>query len=158
MRLPSYDYSQAGAYFVTICTKDRIRFFGLVIKTDAPAAINSKSTQNIELSYYGKVAEKYMSGVKGLEKYIIMPDHEHMLILFSSELVHSKEGEATAPEINLKSIIRSYKTLVTKECNREIWQRGYHEHIIRNQQDFNDCWEYIEHNPESWLIKHAYKD
>ena len=61
---------------------------------------------------------------------------------------------ALAPtKASVPKLIRSWKTLVSKELGTSIWQRSYYDHVIRNQQDYNEIWEYIENNPRKWVIQ-----
>ena len=59
---------------------------------------------------------------------------------------------ASSPTKNISSIVRSIKTLTTKEIGKPIFQRSYYDHIVRNQQDYNEIWEYIENNPKKWIL------
>ena len=140
-RLKGYDYSQNGAYFITVCVKDKKCLLGKVVGGDAYIAPKGA------LSKYGKAAEKYICGIKGLHKYVIMPNHIHMIIF-----IYNEEGtmRASSPTQDIPKLIRSFKTLVTKEIGVSIWQRSYHDHIIRDEPDYEAIWEYIENNPQKW--------
>ena len=61
---------------------------------------------------------------------------------------------ASTPTNKISNIVRSIKTLTTKEIGKPIFQRSYYDHIIRNQEDYNEVWEYIENNPAKWLLTH----
>ena len=61
---------------------------------------------------------------------------------------------ASTPTNKILNIVRSIKTLTTKEIGKPIFQRSYYDHIIRNQEDYNEVWEYIENNPKKWLLTH----
>lgn len=140
-RLKGYDYSQNGAYFVTVCTKNRKNILSRIVGGDAYIA------PEISLSSYGKVAEKYLLGIKGLHKYVIMPNHIHMIIFICNE-----EGtmRASSPTQDIPQLIKSFKILVTKELGVSIWQRSFHDHIIRDDADYEMIWEYIDNNPLKW--------
>jgi len=77
-----------------------------------------------------------------------MPDHIHFIIE-----IENGSMRASTPTKNVSNIVRSIKTLATKEIGKPIFQRSYYDHIIRNQQDHNDIWEYIENNPRKWIIQ-----
>ena len=151
-RLHQYDYSQGGAYFITICTQDRKRILSEIVGDDA----------HIVPRPYGIVAEKYIRNVPQIEKYVIMPDHIHMIIrlekgsMWASTPTGMDEGrqvetDARIPQKNtVASIVRSIKVLTAKEIGESIFQRSYYDHVIRNQQDYNEIWEYIENNPRKW--------
>ena len=136
-RLDNYDYSQNGAYFITICVKDRKRILSEIVGDDA----------HIVPKEYGMVVEKYIRNVKEIEKYVIMPDHIHMIIRIENGAMW-----ASPPTKSISYIVRSIKTLTTKEIGKPIFQRSYYDHIIRNQEDYNEIWEYIDNNPKKWIL------
>ena len=141
-RLREYDYSQNGACFVTICTKDRLAVLSNIVGNDA----------HIVPKAYGRIVEKYIRNVPEVEKYVIMPDHIHMIIRFENEQNRDTEQEVRCRN-RVASIVRSIKTLTTKEIGIAIFQRSYYDHVIRNCHDYNETWEYIENNPRKWLMK-----
>lgn len=146
-RLSSYDYSTIGAYFVTICTHDRQRILSEIIEDRPPG-----------LKHSGKIAEEYIIRIPekyptvSVDKFVIMPDHIHMLLSI---------GQGTGdPSPTLGNIIGWYKYKVTKEINRifgtegrKLFQRSYYNHVIRDQADYIEAWEYIENNPRKWVIQ-----
>jgi len=140
-RIPDYDYSQKGAYFVTFCTKDRKNILSDVVGDDA----------HIVPKLYGKIVEKYILTAPEIEKYVIMPDHVHVIIRLDGGTMWASSPTRCSGS-RVASIIRSIKTLTTKEIGEPIFQRSYYDHVIRNQQDYNEIWEYIENNPIKWAI------
>ena len=151
----NYDYGQNGAYFITICTKDRKQILSKIVGDDA----------YIVPKPYGLVVEKYIRNVPQIEKYVIMPDHIHMLIRLDQGSMWAstptakniglgaEEGTAIPTKNVIASIVRSIKVLTTKEIGEPIFQRSYYDHVIRNQQDYDSVWEYIENNPRKWAMK-----
>ena len=137
-RLTDYDYSQNGAYFITVCTQYRKKILSQIVGDDAHIVPNP----------YGRIAEKYIRNVPEIEKYVIMPDHIHMIIRLDGGAMW-----ASPPTDKIASIVRSIKTLTTKEIGESIFQRSYYDHIIRNQEDYNEKWDYIENNPKKYLLK-----
>ena len=142
-RLENYDYSQNGAYFITICTKGRKKALSEIVGDDA----------HIVPKPYGAIVEKYIRNAKEIEKYVIMPDHIHMIIRIDNGTMW-----ASSPTKKVSSIVRSIKILTTKEIGKPIFQRSYYDHIIRNQSDYNEIWEYIENNPKKWILTHKTQD
>lgn len=140
-RLRGFDYSQSGAYFVTICVKDRKNILGRVVGGDAHIAPHTR------LSEFGAVVEKHLQSIPGMDKYVVMPNHVHMIIIID-------EGRgamrASPPTQSIPQRIKSFKTLVTKNLGRAIWQRSYHDHVIRDQGDYLKIWEYIGANAQHW--------
>ena len=138
IRVGEYDYSQCGAYFVTICTQNRRPILSSIVGDDA----------HIVPKRYGQIAEKYLKNAAEIEKYVIMPDHIHMLIRLEEQGAEKRSPQAS----RIASIVRSIKTLTTKEIGEPIFQRSYYDHVIRNQRDYNEIWEYIENNPRKWML------
>ncbi len=225
IRLPHYDYTSVGGYFITICTKDKKCVFGRV------------DGEQMCLNPIGRVAHdcwlqipEHFSNVI-LDAYVIMPNHMHGILMLSDPNDESKaqrsrnvvaqyialvvsaaraaddeptvgtqnfapvgtaapaaDDELTvgaqnfAPVVvarsatrnirecrvqpkSVGSIIRVYKAAVTRECRflaagsgDSIWQRNYHEHIIRNEQDLREIREYIVYNPLKWALDRYYTE
>ena len=108
-RLKGYDYSTPGAYFITICTKDKKCLLSDVIVGDDAYIV----PKNI-LTKCGQIADKYINNINiiysnaKVEKYIIMPNHIHMIISLSGTMW------ASSPTEEISNIVRSFKTMATK--------------------------------------------
>ena len=137
VRLKEYDYSENGAYFITICTKNRKSILSKIESVGDDA--------HIVPSDYGQIVEKYLRTIKGIEKYVIMPNHIHMIIRIDNGPMW-----ASAPTQSIPTLVRSFKVLVTKEIGQSIFQRSYYDHVIRGERDYRDVWDYIETNPLRW--------
>ncbi len=141
IRLQGYDYSSEGCYSITICTEDRKNLLSTVVGGDDLGA-----PKQIVLKPYGKVAEKYILSIETaykavkVENYIIMPNHIHLLLTIDTYGL----PRSSAPTIS--NVIAAFKKIVNRDCNRNIWQTRYHDHIIRDQSDFEHHWNYIEYN------------
>ena len=142
IRLQGYDYSQSGAYFVTICTFQRQHLFGEVnngeIQLNVAGQIISAIWQKIP---------QHFSNVE-LDQFILMPDHLHGIIIISKQAEKSH---------SLAAIIQNFKSISTRKINKitqnlgvSIWQRNYYERMIRNDQELERCRQYILANPENW--------
>ncbi|MBE7012486.1 MAG: hypothetical protein E7416_00190 [Ruminococcaceae bacterium] len=81
-----------------------------------------------------------------------MPNHIHLIIFLYGTM------RASSPTKNIETIIRSFKTMVTKEIGNSIWQRSFHDHIIRGEKDYRKIWEYIDTNPLKWELDCFYND
>ena len=97
---------------------------------------------------YGRIVEKYIRNAPEIEKYVIMPDHIHMIIRLESGSMWA----STPTNNRIAKIIRSIKVLTTKEIGTPIFQRSFYDHVIRNQQDYDEIRTYIENNPRKWLM------
>ncbi len=160
LRLKQYNYSSAGAYFVTICAKDRNRILSNIIKPSVGVgAHDDPLTPQIQLTEIGKIVEKYLlsseniPGVK-IDRYVIMPDHIHIIIfLYPDKYVSCKDGSSKAPTPTnemLPHIVSTFKRFCNKEIGNNIFQRGYMEHIIRDREDYEKRTKYIYENPIRW--------
>ena len=105
----------------------------------------------IVLTTVGKAAEKYLKTIPGIDRYVIMPNHVHMILRISAKDVRLGPVWENAPtETSIPSLVRSWKTLVSKEVGKSIWQRSYYDHIIRDEQDYIVKANYIANNPVRW--------
>jgi putative transposase len=167
IRLPNYDYSQSGAYFVTIVAWHRECLFGEVVNRE------------MRLNKFGLVAiqqwEKLPKRFRNIELgiYVIMPNHVHGIIVIKNgrgtagnPSDYDGEPSRRAPTHeqfqkpirgSIPTIIRSYKSAVSYRINLmrgtqdvPVWQRNYYEHIIRNERDLQNKTDYIEANPILW--------
>ncbi len=161
-RLKGFDYSSQGVYFITICTKDRKCILSEIVGTgvlDCP--------QNT-YSEYGKIADKYICQMNNfyknisVDKYIIMPNHIHLLITVKSsgQSRTSDNGQSRTPvptddvRFNANSTISGFVGTFKRFCNKEygenIWQSRFHDHIIRGENDYLKIWNYIDTNICKW--------
>ena len=145
-RLKGYDYSARGVYFVTICTQNRVCNLGSVVGADARIGPHDglNPDVHIELSPLGRIAEQALLQMDGLLHYVIMPNHIHLLVF-----IDRFSGRTQfAPTIS--RIIKQFKGVITKRLGKSIWQKGFYDHIIRDEYDFQIRWQYIEDNPYRW--------
>jgi REP element-mobilizing transposase RayT len=191
IRLKGYDYSQVGAYFVTMVTQARACLFAKIV--DGSVVLND----------FGKIADECWRAIPDhfahveLGAFVVMPNHVHGIIVITDVVgdavgaaqvgaaqvgaaqvgaaqvgaaqvgaaqvgatqvgaTHASPLPAHGPNPHsLGAIVGSYKSAVTKQIGRElhiagIWQRNYHDHIIRNQAEMERIWRYIELNPARW--------
>jgi len=160
IRLQGYDYSQSGAYFVTICTFQRECLFGEI------------ADETIRLGNYGAVVQtcwddlpNHYSNVES-DLFVVMPNHVHGIIVLSDTTPDARAGLRPAPTVStpskrhgLPEIMRAFKSFSTRRVNEArgvagapLWQRNYHEHIIRNEKSLNSIREYIIANPAQWAV------
>jgi REP element-mobilizing transposase RayT len=177
VRLQNYDYSSAGAYFVTLCTFQRQHLFGEVV--DGEMQLN-------ELGLIVQFEWKWTEVVRptiDMDVYVVMPNHLHGIVVFGEEtgVLSTKNvsgGSVGAdscplqqpqtpllqsqkflhrPKRSLGSFVAQFKATTTKRINQvrdtlgtPVWQRNYHEHVIRNDEDCNRIRDYIQYNPQNW--------
>ena len=149
-RLREFDYATRTYYFLTICCKDRQHLFGKVVGAAYMPPVR------VCLSETGKIAERNLLAIEAhnpqtqIIKYVIMPDH--LQVFFSV----GDGGEAAAfpppPPPTVPRIMNSYKASVSRDAGFPVWQRSFHDHIIRNKSDFEETWKYIDNNPVQWVL------
>lgn len=143
IRLKGYDYSKEGMYFITICTQNRENLFGEII--DNKMVLNTA----------GDMIEKIFITLSDefpqimLNQYVIMPNHFHAIISINDKktvgnIVQSFKRQTTIKYINM------VKQNLLPPFDKRIWQRNYHEHIIRNNDEYHRIAEYIQNNPTLW--------
>ena len=138
-RLDCYDYSRNGAYFITICVKDRRC---ILSRIDA-------ETCAVQLSEIGAVVDYSINQISRIYpnaevlRYIIMPNHIHFILI----LTESGGRAVRAPTVS--GIINQLKGYVTKQIGVSIWQKLFYDHIIRDETDCFGICRYIEGNPVS---------
>ena len=149
-RLKGYDYSTPGAYFITICAKDRKELLSEIIVGDGVLDV----PQNI-LSDYGKIADKYINQLNNfynhlsVDKYVIMPNHIHF-ILSITDLSNGTSRTPSPTNSEIAKFISTFKRFCNKEYGENIWQRSSNDHIIRGEKDYQKIWEYIDTNVLRW--------
>lgn len=146
IRLPEYDYSAPGAYFVTICTQDRRR-----ILSDIAVGAATSRPPELHLTAYGEIVDLAINNISAaypgffVDAYVIMPNHVHMILRICS----NEDGrQIAAPTIS--TVVAQAKRWASMQAGTALWQKSFHEHVIRNERDYREIWEYIENNPARW--------
>ena len=162
IRLPGYDYSSPGAYFITIDTHDRMHIFGKIVNGE------------MRLNEWGQIAHDEWLKTPAirpeiqLDEFVIMPNHMHGIIFITengAKTVGARRRRAPTPVErfgnpipgSIPTIIRAYKSAVTHRINQirrtpgaHVWQRNYWEHIVRNEHELSRIREYTRNNPMQW--------
>ncbi len=148
-RLQGYDYTAPGAYFVTVCTQNRRNLFHFE-KGNVGNGLCAVPIQNQIVHHWLKETENKF-GVK-IDKYAIMPNHIHCIVTITER--HAGRS--------LHDIMRWFKTMTTNAyiCEvkngrlppfyNKVWQKSFHDHIIRGEADYLENWQYIDNNPLKW--------
>ncbi|MBO5043217.1 MAG: hypothetical protein J6D87_09650 [Clostridia bacterium] len=154
LRLKNFDYSTPGAYFITICTHNRKCTLSRVV-----GAIHE--SPETKLTDYGKILNEIIQNIPERHKatidmYVIMPNHIHFIIIITDdeELRAIRESPLRGRSI-ISKVIGYIKMNASKEIHCQygdatIWQRGFHDHVIRDRQDYEKIAKYIDENPLRW--------
>ena len=174
-RIPQYNYSTPGYYFVTICTQNRQQIFGTIVNNQM--ILNDAG--NMIDTVLNQIPKNYV-GID-LDEHIVMPNHVHIIIEITeyvgaapcgrpnqlsnqNKIIHNGQAQGPVPthNLSLSDIIHRFKTLTTKKYingvkinnwipfNRHLWQRSFHDHIIRNEKSLRNIRKYISNNPATW--------
>ncbi len=160
LRVQGYDYSQSGAYFITICTKDKKNYFGKIKNSE----MKLSDIGNIVQKYWQEIANQFL--FVQLDEFVIMPNHMHGIIIINDDSrdainrVSTDNGGVTGknnPMLynSISRFIRWYKGRCTFEINKLdntdfAWQSRFYDRIIRNDVELNKIREYIQINPREW--------
>jgi len=182
--LRDYDYTQAGAYFITLVTHNRMFLFGEIVNDNMVLSAHGR----IALSEWFKSSEIRQEIKLHHDEFVIMPNHIHGIVWIASEeksltVDSTRHSNITGKETNLSvrahgraplqadhttfhrqpkslsSFVAGYKAAVTKRINQlrytpssPVWNRNYHDRIIRNDRELNAIREYIRDNPLRWEL------
>ncbi len=182
-RLDYYDYSEAGAYFITMCTEKRRCILSRISvgRGLAPAAANAPGVRGlapaaaeeifVEYTEYGKIAEEQMLLLErrypflSVDQYVIMPNHIHVIFILDYERLEPRlnalieTGAAGAsPRPTVMDIVCAYKSLTTRACKArgfkgKMFQTSFYDHVIRNRADYEEHVKYIYENPMQLYYK-----
>jgi len=172
MRHPIWNYQNSGYYFITINTKNREEYFGIIREN------------TMHLSNIGKIADEELNQTVRLrpyvaiDRYLIMPDHVHMILILDEDAAHRGGVARYAAEVtdgnmrnpyfssispksrSISSIIRSYKSAVAKRCHENghddfAWQSRFHDRIIRDEEELYNVRKYVEQNVMRWGMENG---
>jgi REP element-mobilizing transposase RayT len=161
IRLKGYDYTQPGAYFVTMVTRGRECLFGEV----ADSEMRSNDWGRIVAACWNSISGYFPDA--GLDAFVVMSNHVHGIIVIGGDdsvgVKHSRSLTDASPLPNgtqsgsLAAIVQNFKSVSTRKINAmrgmagvPVWQRNYYEHIVRNAADLHRIREYIANNPRGW--------
>ncbi len=148
-RLKDYDYSQNGAYFITICVKDRKPILSRII-----VGADIIRPYKIELTKYGKIVDFSINSIPlhydgvFVDNYVIMPNHIHIIIRIDN----------SGRMVSAPTVVAGMKRYVSKQIGKPIWQKSFYDHIIRDEYDYQIRWQYIDDNPAKWSEDELYKE
>lgn len=142
-RMKCFDYSSSRYYFITVCAYQHRCLFGTITLTP--------ENGEMQLSECGEIVEHHIDmldkryALVSVHKYVIMPNHLHMILLLENECSDS-----------VTKIIGLFKSGVSREAGNTVWQRSFYDHVIRNEEDYRMIWHYIDNNPAKWAMDKYY--
>ena len=162
LRIKYYDYSTPGAYFITFCTHGRKNMLSSIV-----GAIHESPEP--QLTACGKIVDHVIQNIPQhlsvtVDQYVIMPNHIHMILLITEEnamrVIH--ESPLRGRSIISKAVgyikMNASKAIRQRYGDISVWQRGYHDHVMRNQEDYEMLAKYIYENPVRWELDRLYSE
>lgn len=150
-RLTEYDYSTPNAYFLTICTENRKNLFW----KDVGAIIDRP--ENDPLTNLGCLVRQCIIEIPmhypmiSVDNFVVMPNHIHLLLQ-----IHTDADGRSLIAPTISTVVRLMKGTVSKQAGFSVWQKGFYDHVIRNDKDYQSIWNYIEGNPGKWTEDQLY--
>ncbi len=149
-RLENFDYGIGYSYFITICTKDRKQILSKIVGEDIILPQNT-----VKLTPIGQIVKETILSIQKhyenvfLEQYVIMPNHIHLIltIVNNGRIISSP---------TIPNIVGQLKRYASKKSGGSLWQRSFHDHIIRNKTDYDEISKYICENPINWETDEFY--
>jgi len=159
IRLNNYDYSNAGCYFVTICVQDGHEMLGEIMKGQSV------------LNEYGLVVKQEIENISKIRKecvvenFVIMPNHIHLIVQIVGDDGNRPVKDYTEQRADchpplrksIPNMVQGLKGAVTRQIGFSLWQRSFHDHIIRDEAEYQKTWKYIDENPAKWSDDCYYK-
>ena len=155
-RLKEYDYSSEGFYFITICTKKMVEWFGKIEKGEMTLSEEGRIANNQWLEI-----PRYYENID-IDEFVVLPNHIHGIIIIK-DAIFGRTEHCSVPTINknehygtVSKIIKSFKEIVSKNIRKQCrnydfqWQRSFYDHIIRNEKSLQNIRNYVINNQLKW--------
>ena len=167
--MKSFDYSSAGAYFITICTQDRKHLLSEIENITVNSSVGEglappgkAHNSLVKLKPCGCVVEEQLLLLEErypsvtITDYVIMPDHIHAIVVLT------KVAGGASPSPTISDVVCAFKSLTSRNCKQKygverMFQRSFAEHIIRDKEDFETRRKYIYENPTRWYYQNSSK-
>ena len=148
-RLQNCDYSSPGYYFITICTEDKKNLLCSIVEGGALGA------PQVSLSHIGRIVQSNIESSNRIphirvDKYVIMPNHIHLIICIDAPCTDKTLKDPSPANAVIPHYVSTLKRFCNKAAGQQLFQRSYHDHVIRGERDYQKIWEHIETNPIKW--------
>ena len=137
-RLKNYDYSSNGIYFITVCVNDMKCLFGHVDMENNMVILNDD----------GNRVDFFIQKIDEVDNYIIMPNHIHFIIRLDKDRNNK----------SIQRIISGFKRAVSMDFDYSPWQKSFHDHIIKSDEEYANIWNYVENNANKWKDDCFYRE
>ncbi|MHB0966312.1 MAG: transposase [Bellilinea sp.] len=150
-RLKHFDYRRDGVYFLTICTFERGHLLGII------------DNGVMHLNQFGEIIKSELMRIPdhhpsvSIDNFVVMPNHIHIIIVINNQNQCQGLAERSRPFPTVSTIVGLYKSGVTNKIHKinpslTVWQKSFHDHRIRDENDYSHIWDYIEYNPMKWEL------
>ena len=162
LRLQEYDYNTPGAYFITFCTHNRCNILSSIVGAIQESPVS-------RLSICGMIVDSVIRSVPDrfhvtIDSYVIMPNHVHLMVMLSEADAQRAILESPLQDRSIISKVVGYIKMNASKAIRQqygdvtVWQRGYHDHVIRNWADYEMIAKYIHENPIRWELDKFFRE
>lgn len=166
-RLKGFDHSTPTAYFVTLCTQGRRCLLSTIDGATTIVGASTARPPSCTLTNAGRIVDAAIQAITQhyphvqVDKYVIMPNHVHLIIricaaaggramLAPTSALDQVEHASSTASVSIPKIVQHLKGIVTKHLGFSLWQKSFHDNIIRNEDEYHLIWEYIDTNPLRW--------
>lgn len=159
-RLKNHDYSEPGAYFVTVCTKNKEHILSRIVAADpSPVRRDALIPPRVQLLPAGKIVDDLIRRTETVyenvtvDAYVIMPNHFHIILHIHAP---KNSGGMRASRPTIHQMVRAIKTGTTRQLGYSIWHTSYYDHVIRGPWDYDEILQYVQNNPAKWHLDRFY--
>ena len=165
IRWDKQDYSHPGEYMITVCTKDMKQILSRITVNPQTVGTGVLDRPYIQLTHYGQIADKYINQLNdfysniNVIKYVIMPNHIHLLLQIPDGTTRTSSPTGFQTDVRpvehsvIADFVSTFKRFVHRDIGEKIFKRSYHDHVIRDENDFLGAVNYMENNPNRWIDK-----
>ena len=158
-RLNGWNYSQEGAYFLTLCSKEKKPIFSKIV---GRGILDTPETRLLEP---GRIVQETLEFIQKqnsllvLHNWVIMPNHVHILVsVLPNSESHGEPVVQNPANTQIPKFVASLKRFTNRRTGIDLWQTSYYDHIIRDDLDFVKRWRYIDNNPSAWMEDDYYSE
>lgn len=158
--MKGWNYGKNGGYFLTLCVQDKLKILSIIsVRDELPVPCCDDNLPQPVLTQYGIIVDKYINMISEIytqiriDNYVVMPNHIHVMAMVDNGVFGTGY-----PSPTIEKAMAWFKYQTTKEINalrntpgQKVWQRSYHDHIVRGLQDYNEIITYIDENPLRWI-------
>ena len=162
LRLREFDYNTPGAYFITFCTHNRSNILSRIVGAIQESPVSQLTTCGVIVDEVIQSIPEHLHVT--IDRYVIMPNHVHLIVVIAeSDVLRAIRESPLQGRSTVSKAVGYIKMNASKAIRQQygdvtVWQRGYHDHVIRNQDDYEMIAKYIHENPLRWELDKFYSE